>query len=340
MSKLFNIAVVGVTGVVGETMVSVLEERGFPVGKFYPVASERSVGKTVLFKNKNYDVLDLEKFDFNGVDIALFSAGGEVSAEYAPKAAACGCVVIDNSAHFRNDPKIPLVVPEVNPHKIADYKPRNIIANPNCSTIQMVVALKPLHDAVGIARINVATYQSVSGTGKAAISELVTQVSELLNGRPAKSSVYPKQIAFNVIPHIDTFQDNGYTREEMKMVWETQKIFEDETILVNPTTVRVPVLYGHSEAIHLELKAPLSADKAKALLKKAPGVVVMDNPKKLDYPTPMSDVIGHDEVFVGRIRNDISHPFGLNLWVVADNIRKGAATNAVQIAEILAKDYL
>lgn len=340
MSRRFNVAVVGATGAVGETMLKVLAERQFPVHHLFPLASERSLGKTVEYQGQIFDVINLEEFDFSAVDIALFSAGSAVSEIYAPQAAAAGCVVIDNTSFFRYDDDIPLVVPEVNPQRIADFTRRNIIANPNCSTIQMVVALKPLYDAVGIARINVATYQAVSGTGKKAISELIAQTGELLNGRPAKNSVYPQQIAFNVIPHIDEFQENGYTREEMKMVWETKKIFEDNTILVNPTTVRVPVLYGHSEAIHLELKAPLSAEKARALLAAAPGVIVIDNPQKLSYPTPIANAINHDEVFVGRIRQDISHPCGLNLWVVADNIRKGAATNAVQIAEILAQDYL
>ncbi|MDI9819112.1 MULTISPECIES: aspartate-semialdehyde dehydrogenase [unclassified Legionella] len=340
MNRRLNIAVVGATGAVGETLLTVLEERDFPVDNLYPLASARSLGKTVMFNNRELDVEDLAGFDFSLADIALFSAGGSVSREYAPKAAAAGCIVVDNTSCFRYEDDIPLVVPEVNAHRIADYKNRGIIANPNCSTIQMVVALKPLHDAVGISRINVATYQAVSGTGKKAITELVAQLGELLNGRPIKPSVYPHQIAFNVLPHIDEFQENDYTREEMKMVWETQKIMEDETILVNPTTVRVPVLYGHSEAIHLELKAPLTAAAARKILKKAPGVKVIDNIKKLQYPTPMTHAVGHDEVFVGRIRQDISHPNGLNLWVVADNIRKGAATNAVQIAEILQRDYL
>lgn len=340
MARQLNIAIVGVTGAVGEALLAGLEERNFPVDMLYPLASERSVGKTVLFKNKMLDVEDVAHFNFADADIALFSAGSAVSKEFAPIAAAAGCIVVDNTACFRYEDDIPLVVPEVNPGRIADYKNRGIIANPNCSTIQMVVALKPLQDAVGIARINVATYQAVSGTGKAAVSELIAQVGELLNGRPAKSSVYPQQIAFNVLPHIDEFLDNGYTREEMKMVWETRKIFEDETIRVNPTTVRVPVLYGHSEAIHLELKSPLSADVVRKLLAKAPGVKVVDDPVKLKYPTPIQQAVGHDEVFVGRIRQDISHPCGINLWVVADNIRKGAATNAIQIAEILQKDYL
>lgn len=340
MNRRLNIAVVGATGAVGQTMLEVLEERDFPVDQLYPLASARSVGKTVKFYGHELEVLDLASFDFTQVDIALFSAGGSVSEEYAPKAAAAGAIVIDNTSCFRYDDDIPLVVPEVNPHKIADFKNRNIIANPNCSTIQMLVALKPIYDAVGISRINVATYQAVSGTGREAISELVHQVGELLNGRPVKSKVYPEQIAFNVIPQIDKFEDNGYTREEMKMVWETQKIMEDDSLLVNPTAVRVPVLYGHSEAVHLELKKPLTADEARKLLKKAPGIKVIDNVQKNSYPTPVKDVVGKDEVFVGRIRQDISHPNGLNLWVVGDNVRKGAATNAIQIAEILNREYL
>ncbi|MCC5014155.1 MULTISPECIES: aspartate-semialdehyde dehydrogenase [unclassified Legionella] len=340
MNRRLNVAIVGATGAVGEALLTVLQERDFPVDNLYPLASARSVGKTVTFNNRQLDVEDLSTFDFSQVDIALFSAGGSVSKQFAPIAAAAGCVVVDNTSCFRYDDDIPLVVPEVNAHRIAEYTNRGIIANPNCSTIQMVVALKPLHDAVGISRINVATYQAVSGTGKKAITELVNQVGELLNGRPMKSSVYPQQIAFNVLPHIDEFQENGYTREEMKMVWETRKIMEDETILVNPTAVRVPVLYGHSEAIHLELKAPLTAAEARKLLSKAPGVRVIDEVAKLQYPTPITHAVGHDEVFVGRIRQDISHPCGLNLWVVADNIRKGAATNAVQIAEILQREYL
>ncbi|HHF7346263.1 TPA: aspartate-semialdehyde dehydrogenase [Legionella feeleii] len=340
MNRRLNVAIVGATGAVGEALLTVLQERDFPVDNLYPLASARSVGKTVTFNNSQLDVEDLSSFDFSQADIALFSAGGSVSKQFAPIAAAAGCVVVDNTSCFRYDSDIPLVVPEVNAHRIAEYTNRGIIANPNCSTIQMVVALKPLHDAVGISRINVATYQAVSGTGKKAITELVNQVGELLNGRPVKPSVYPQQIAFNVLPHIDEFQENGYTREEMKMVWETRKIMEDDTILVNPTAVRVPVLYGHSEAIHLELKAPLTAVEARKLLSKAPGVRVIDDVSKLQYPTPLTHAVGHDEVFVGRIRQDISHPCGLNLWVVADNIRKGAATNAVQIAEILQREYL
>lgn len=340
MSRKLNIAIVGATGAVGEAFLTVLEERNFPLKNLYPLASSRSTGKTVYFKNQHLEVLDLAEFDFSLVDIALFSAGGSISKEYAPKAVAAGCIVIDNTSCFRYEKDIPLVVPEVNPQRIADYSKRGIIANPNCSTIQMVVALKPLYDAAGISRINVATYQSVSGTGKKAVSELIAQMGDLLNGRPAKCEVYPEQIAFNAIPHIDQFEENGYTREEMKMVWETRKIMEDDSIMVNPTAVRVPVIYGHSEAIHVELKKPLSAAEARALLVKSPGIKVIDNIDKSQYPTALKNAVGHDEVFVGRIRQDISHPCGLNLWVVADNIRKGAATNAVQIAEILQKEYL
>lgn len=340
MTKKCKVAIVGVTGAVGQAMLAGLQDRKFPVETLYPLASEQSAGKTVRFCNKELLVLNLATFDFTGVDIAFFSAGSAISEKYAPIAAAAGCVVIDNTSCFRYEKDIPLVVPEVNPHRIADYKNRGIIANPNCSTIQMVVALKPLYDAVGISRINVATYQAVSGTGRKAISELISQVGELLNGRPVKPAVYPQQIAFNVLPHIDNFEDNGYTREEMKMVWETRKILEDDALMINPTAVRVPVLYGHSEAIHLELKSPLTAEAARKLLNKAPGVKVVDDTVKSKYPTPLQNAVGHDEVFVGRIRQDISHPCGLNLWVVADNIRKGAATNAIQIAEILKADYL
>ncbi len=341
MRKL-NVAIVGATGVVGETLLNVLDERKFPVAELYPLASARSAGKTVYFGKRTLDVEDVATFDFRDVDIAFFSAGGAVSKQYAPEAAAAGCVVIDNTSCFRYDNDVPLVVPEVNSERIADYKKRGIIANPNCSTIQMMVALKPLYDAVGITRVNVATYQSVSGTGKSAIDELIGQVGELLNGRSVKKpKAYPEQIAFNALPHIDEFEDNGYTREEMKMVWETQKILEDDNIQVNPTAVRVPVIYGHSEAIHLELKKPLTAEKARALLKKAPGVKVVDHtPSKKQYPTVISHATGVDDVFVGRIREDISNPLGLNLWVVADNVRKGAASNAVQIAELLQRDYL
>ncbi|MGD0959323.1 MAG: aspartate-semialdehyde dehydrogenase, partial [Methylomonas sp.] len=266
--------------------------------------------------------------------------GAAVSAEYAPKAAAAGCVVIDNTSQFRYDADIPLVVPEVNPEKIAEYKNRGIIANPNCSTIQMVVALKPIYDAVGITRINVATYQAVSGTGKEAIEELATQTANLLNAKPIEAKVYPKQIAFNVLPQIDIFMDNGYTKEEMKMVWETRKILGDDRIMVNPTAVRVPVFFGHSEALHIETKQKISVQQVRELLAKAPGVCVMDDRVNGNYPTAVTDSSGHDDVYVGRIREDISCENGIDLWVVSDNVRKGAALNSVQIAELLAKKYL
>ena len=338
--KTYNVAIVGATGAVGEVLLELLESRNFPVNNLYLLASERSAGTAVSFKGKRITVQNLAEFDFSQAEIGLFSAGGSISAEYAPKAAAAGCVVIDNTSHFRRDEDIPLVVPEVNSHALNRFADRNIIANPNCSTIQMLVALKPIYDAVGIARINVATYQAVSGTGKSAIEELAAQTARLLNGQPAESKVYPKQIAFNALPHIDTFQENGYTREEMKMVWETQKIFEDETISVNPTCVRIPVFHGHSEAVHIETKQPISAVEAQALLESAPGVEVIDTRADGGYPTPVSEAAGSDPVYVGRIREDISHPMGLDLWVVSDNLRKGAALNSVQIAEVLIEKYL
>lgn len=340
MSKTYDVAVVGATGAVGETMLSILAERNFPVGKVYPLASSRSVGKRVAYGDKQLVVQNLEDFDFSQVQIGIFSPGASVSKIYAPKAAAAGCVVIDNTSQFRYDDDKPLIIPEVNAHAIAKYKDTNIIANPNCSTIQMLVALKPLHDAFGITRINVCTYQAVSGTGKEAIEELGTQTARLLNGLPIEASVYPKQIAFNVLPHIDDFQDNGYTKEEMKMVWETHKIMEDSSIAVNPTCVRVPVFYGHSEAVHIETRKPISANQARELLSTAPGVVVMDERKAGGYPTAVTESAGTDAVYVGRIREDISVENGLNLWVVSDNVRKGAALNSVQIAECLVQDYL
>jgi aspartate-semialdehyde dehydrogenase len=338
--KTFNVAIVGATGAVGEVLLELLEARQFPVNNLYLLASERSAGTTLSFKGKRIVVQNLAEFDFSQAEIGLFSAGGSISAEFAPKAAAAGCVVIDNTSHFRRDDDIPLVVPEVNSHALARFADRNIIANPNCSTIQMLVALKPIYDSVGIARINVATYQAVSGTGKSAIEELAGQTARLLNGQPAESKVYPKQIAFNALPHIDSFQDNGYTREEMKMVWETQKIFEDDSISVNPTCVRIPVFHGHSEAVHIETKRPITAVEAKALLESAPGVKVIDERVDGGYPTPVSDAAGSDPVYVGRVREDISHAMGLNLWVVSDNLRKGAALNSVQIAEVLIEKYL
>lgn len=340
MSKTFDVAVVGATGAVGETMLSILAERKFPVGEVYALASSRSAGKKVEFGDKLLTVQDLAEFDFSRAQIGLFSAGASISEIYAPKAAAAGCVVIDNTSQFRYDDDIPLVVPEVNPHAIADYKVRGIIANPNCSTIQMLVALKPIKDAVGIKRINVATYQAVSGTGKEAIEELAGQSANLLNAKPIKTEVYPKQIAFNVLPHIDVFLDNGYTKEEMKMVWETRKIFEDGTIEVNPTAVRVPVFFGHSEAVHIETGEKITAEKARELLSRAEGIVVLDDRNEGGYATAVTEGANNDPVYVSRIREDISHPKGLDMWVVADNVRKGAALNSVQIAEILIKEYL
>ena len=338
MSKQYDVCILGATGAVGEAMLSILEQRKFPVRNIYPLASSRSAGSTVSFKGEELTVIDVNDFDFSKAQIGLFSAGGSVSEKYAPLAAAAGCVVIDNTAHFRYDRDIPLVVPEVNPHAIAQYKNRGIIANPNCSTIQMLVALKPIHDAVGIARINVATYQAVSGTGKEAIDELAAQTRALFNQQDVEVEVYPKRIAFNVLPQIDVFMENGYTKEEMKMVWETKKIMEDDSIVVNPTAVRVPVFYGHSEAVHIETRKKITAVEARALLEKAPGVVVMDKREPGGYPTPV-DAAGNDATYVGRIREDISHPMGLNLWVVSDNVRKGAALNSIQIAEILIAKY-
>lgn len=335
-----NVAVVGATGAVGETMLELLHQRDFPIDNIYALASERSAGSTVRFGNKSLIVENLATFDFSKVQIGLFSPGASVSKIYAPKAAEAGCIVIDNTSQFRYDDDIPLVVPEVNPDAIADYKNRGIIANPNCSTIQMMVALKPIYDAVGITRLNVCTYQAVSGTGKPAMEELAKQTAALLNGRTVETDVYPKQIAFNVIPHIDVFMDNGYTKEEMKMVWETKKIMGDDAILVNPTAVRVPVFYGHSEAIHIETKDKITAKEAKKLLSETPGIVVLDEHTDGGYPTAVSDASGTDPVYVGRIREDISHPKGLNLWVVADNVRKGAALNSIQIAEVLVEKYL
>ncbi len=338
--KTYDVAVVGATGAVGEAIFSILEERDFPVGKIYALASSRSVGKIIYYKNTSVKVEDLETFDFSKVSIGLFSAGASVSKVYAPKAVAAGCIVIDNTSEFRYDDEIPLVVPEVNPESIAEYKTRGIIANPNCSTIQMVVALKPIYDAVGIERINVCTYQAVSGTGKEGIEEVVSQTAKLLNGKPITPSVYPKQIAFNVLPQIDVFMDNGYTKEEMKMVWETRKIFSDQAIMVNPTAVRVPVFYGHSEAVHIETKQKIEIEKVYELLAKAPGITILDERVDGGYPTAVTESSGNDDVFVGRVREDISHPRGVDLWVVSDNVRKGAALNSVQIAEELVNKYI
>jgi aspartate-semialdehyde dehydrogenase len=339
--KGYRVAVLGATGLVGDTMIRVLQERDFPVSELLPLASNRSLGKRVEFRGRHIPVIDVATFDFKRAQIGLFSAGGEVSREYAPKAAAAGCIVIDNTSEFRYEDDIPLVVPEVNAHAIIGYKKRGIIANPNCSTIQMVVALKPIYDAVGITRINVATYQSVSGAGKEAVDELASQTTRLMSGEePDKPQVIAKRIAFNCVPQIDKFMDNGYTKEEMKMVWETRKIFGDQSILVNATAVRVPVFFGHSEAVHLETRKKITAEAARDLLRKSPGIEVIDERKPGGYPTAATEAANRDTVYVGRIREDISHERGLNLWIVSDNIRKGAATNSIQIAEILVREHI
>ena len=338
MSKLWNVAVVGATGAVGTQMIECLEERNFPVGKIRFLASGRSAGQVLEFNGKPVLVEELTHDSFEGIDIALFSAGGARSEEFCPAAAKAGAVCIDNSSAWRMDQDVPLVVPEVNPQAIAGYTRKGIIANPNCSTIQMVVALKPLHDFAGIKRIVVSTYQAVSGTGAKAIEELRVQTGELLNGRPIKTEVYPHRIAFNCLPQIDSFCDNGYTKEEMKMVNETAKIM-GTGIKTTATCVRVPVFYGHSESINIETERKISVAKAREILEDAPGVELADNPANGDYPMAIN-AAGDDLVLVGRIREDNSVKNGLNLWVVADNIRKGAATNAVQIAEILIAEYL
>lgn len=338
MAQKFDICVLGATGLVGKTIMEILEERDFPVNKLYPLASSRSAGEFIEFNGESIEVLDADTFDFSQAQIGFFSAGGSTSAKYAPIAGEAGCIVIDNTSEFRYEADIPLIVPEVNPQALAEYRNRNIIANPNCSTIQMMVALKPIYDAVGISRINVCTYQSVSGGGKAAIDELAKQTADLLSGKPVEIKNFSRQIAFNVIPQIDVFLENGYTKEEMKMVWETKKILGDENILVNPTAVRVPVFFGHGEALHIETNTPISAEEVKELLSQAEGVVVCRNDE--DFPTQIGDASGKDATYVGRIREDISHNCGINMWIVADNVRKGAATNSVQIAELLIKDHL
>jgi aspartate-semialdehyde dehydrogenase len=337
MGNSLKIAVVGATGAVGEAMLAVLAERRFPVGELVALASGRSAGEGVDFGDDEVMVRDLATFDPVGVDIALFSAGGDVSREHAPRFAAAGAVVIDNSSAFRADADVPLVVSEVNPEMIRQ-RPRGIIANPNCSTMQLMVALAPLHREAWIERINIATYQSVSGTGRRALEELGRQTAALLNFQSVEPGVYPVQIAFNVIPHGGDFQDNGYTSEEMKLVTETRKILGDDSIAVNATVVRVPVFYGHSEAVAIETRDKLTAARATELLRAAPGIEVVDERRPGGYPTPVTHASGRDPVFVGRIREDISHPRGLNLWIVADNIRKGAALNAVQIAELVAAE--
>lgn len=338
MKENIVLAVAGATGAVGECIFDLLAQRRFPAASVHALASARSVDRRVSFDNRMLNVQNLATFDFSKVDIALFSAGASVSEEHATRAAAQGCIVIDNTSCFRYDDDVPLIVPEVNAEAIEQYRQRNIIANPNCSTIQMLVALKPIYDEAGIERINVATYQAVSGAGRSAVEQLANQTAQLINGRPLDDD--EAQIAFNVRPHIDSFLENGYTREEMKMVWETRKILGDESIAVNPTAVRVPVFYGHSEAVHIETRRKLTAERARELLAQAPGVTVVDQRAAGGYPMPATDAVGTDPVYVGRIREDISHERGLNLWVVSDNVRKGAALNSVQIAEILVKDHI
>nr|HID59294.1 aspartate-semialdehyde dehydrogenase [Desulfobacterales bacterium] len=339
MSKSFSVAVAGATGAVGNQMIKCLEEREFPVKSLKLLASRRSIGRKISFRGELTEVEVLEESSFKGIDIALFSAGGDTSRRFAPYAAADGCVVVDNSSAWRMDPEVPLVVPEVNPHSVARYTNKGIIANPNCSTIQMVVVLGPIHKRVGIRRIVVSTYQAVSGTGKKAIDELLDQTRAMINFLEYQVRVYPHRIAFNCLPHIDAFLENGYTKEEMKMVNETRKILEDPSIGITATTVRVPIFFGHSESVNIETKEHISPEEVRMLLDKAPGVKVMDDPKNNLYPMPLQ-AAGKDETFVGRIRADESIQNGINLWIVADNVRKGAATNAVQIAEILARDYL
>jgi aspartate-semialdehyde dehydrogenase len=334
MPRALNVAVVGATGLVGRTMLSILVERGFTTGEIVPVASARSRGRRLRVGGTEREVQVLEEFDFAGFDIALFSPGGTVSGEHAPRAAASGCVVIDNTSRFRYDDDVPLVVAEVNPEALAGFRARNIVANPNCSTMQMMVALKPLHDRAGIERINVATYQGVSGAGQSALDRLAAEQAL----QAAGDTVRGVPLAGNAVPQIDAFQDNGYTREEMKLVWETRKILGDERIRVNATAVRVPVTVGHGEAVHLETRCKLPAAEARDLLAAAPGVILVDGDD--GFPTALTHAAGRDDVFVGRVRDDISHDRGLSLWIVADNVRKGAALNSVQIAEVLADSYL
>jgi len=337
MDRQFRVAVIGATGLVGETLITVLEERNFPVSELHALASDRSLGRSVSFRGRRYPVQELADFEFAHCDFALFCAGAQVSREYVPRAVAAGCLVIDNSSEFRYQEEVPLVVPEVNLHALEGLGTRGIVANPNCCTIQMVLVLKPLYDAAGIERIEVATYQSASGAGRAALEELARQSIDALSGKGVAADAGIGQVAFNCVPHIDGFQDNGYTREEMKLVWETRKILGDAAIRVNATAVRVPVFYGHSEAVHIQTRRPLSADQARELLRKAPGVTVMDERRAGGYPTAATEAAKRDTVYVGRIREYLAPDRGLNLWIVADNVRKGAATNSVQIAEALAQ---
>jgi aspartate-semialdehyde dehydrogenase len=333
----YPIAIVGATGLIGTTLLSLFAEKLFPFAELYLLASQKSAGKSITFLGNSYRIHDLATFDFSQTSLAFFCVGSDLAAEYVPKATEAGNVVIDKSYYFRNHDDVPLIVPEVNLGSLGDYQKMNIIASPNCSTIPITVALKPIYDAVGITRVNISTYQSVSGTGKDAVQELTDQTQQLLARKPVQTNVYSQQIAFNVLPHIDDFQENGYTREEMKMVWEIQKIFNDKSISINPTAVRVPVYYGHAASLHIETNDKITTEQALTLLSQAPGVSLITG--KYPYPTPVKDAAGRDDVYVGRVREDISHTKGLNLWVVADNLRKGAALNAIQIAEHLIRDH-
>lgn len=334
--RAISIAIVGATGLVGSTLLTLLAEKHFPLKRLVLLASKQSVGKTLTFNNAELTIDSLEDFNFTDIDFAFFCVSNTLASQFAPVAANAGAIVIDKSYFYRNNELVPLVIPEVNAHHLQYFRKMNIIASPNCNTIPIAVAIKPIVDAVGLERINIATYQSVSGTGKEAVTELNEQTMQVINAEAITSTVYPHQIAFNVLPHIDTFQENGYTLEEMKMVWELRKIFDDSTLRVNPTAVRVPVVCGHSMAVHLETKEPISLEHAKALLSTAKGVHYMEE----GYPTPAVHAAGSDSVYVGRLRKDLSHDNGLNLWIVSDNLRKGAALNAIQIAESIIKDYL
>lgn len=343
MIEKIDIAIVGATTSVGETLIEVLQERKFPVGQIYLLDSEGSSGSRIEFNGKALKIGDVHAFEFSKVQLAFFVSTEAVSKEFVEKAAGQGCIVIDRSAAFRNDKDVPLVIPEVNEDAIEGFNKRNIISSPSCTSIQMLMALKPIHDAVGIKRINVSTYQAVSGSGKDAAEELASQTAALLNFRDVKCKTYPKQIAFNVLPQVGEFLDNGYTDEEMKLVWETQKVFNDDSIAVNPTTVRVPVFIGHAASLHVETNDKISATKVRELLQDSAGIEVLDQPqsdKPGGWPTPVTEAAGNDSVYVGRIREDISSENGINLWVVTDNMRKGAASNAVQIAEVLVKLYI
>ena len=340
MERTFDIAVVGATGLVGENILSILEERNFPVGELYLLASERSAGTKISFKSHSLTVKDAVDFDFSQVSIALFCTPDEVSAQHAPIAADAGCVVIDSSAAFRNDPDVPLVVPEVNAYRLADFSIRHIISIPDCMTTQMLMVLAPIHRAVGIELITVSTYQAVSGSGKKGVEELAKQTAQLLNAREIAPRVYKKQIAFNNIPQAGAFLENGYTRDEMGMVWDTQKVLDDTSIRVNPTCVQVPVFFGHAESVGIETQAYISADEVLDILQATQGVEIVDKGDEMDVATPVTDAAGSDAVFVSRIREDLNGHQGISFWIAADNVRKGSALNVVQVAELLINDYL